>query len=86
MTEAAKRYLELLNEMEWHRATKGLGRADELDFAARLDRIWIDLGEIEREAIEQELQALDASPRTSEFLCEDTDVSHGSSEGPRRAA
>jgi hypothetical protein len=61
MTEAAKRYLELLNEMEWHRATTGLTRPDELDFAARLDRIWLKLGEIEREAIEQELRARNQS-------------------------
>jgi hypothetical protein len=55
MTEAAKRYLELMNEMEWHRATKGLTRAQEIELAAQLDRMWTKLSENEQATIEREL-------------------------------
>ena len=58
MSEAAKRYLELLNAMEWHRATKDLTRAQEIEFAARLDRMWMKLSEDEHETLERELEAI----------------------------
>jgi len=58
LSEPARRYLELLNEMELHRATKGLTRTEEIDFAGRLDRIWSKLVEDEQETIEQELRAM----------------------------
>lgn len=86
MTEAVKRYLELLNEMEWHRATKGLTRAQEIEFAAQLDRMWTKLGDAEQESIERELAAIDTAGQADEFLCDDAAVSRGSADGPRRAA
>ena len=86
MSETAKRYLELLNEMEWHRATKGLTRAQEIEFAAQLDRLWTKVTDEERETIARELEAIDAAANTDEFLCDDAAVTHGSAEGPRRAA
>lgn len=86
MTEAATRYLELLNEMEWHRATRGLTRAQEIEFAAQLDRIWTMLGEDDHEIIERELAAIDATGKTDEFLCDDSAISRGSADGPRKAA
>lgn len=86
MTETAKRYLELLDEMEWHRATSGLTRAQEIEFAAKLDRLWITLTDEEQSAIEAELEAMDSAPKEPEFLCDDTAVSPGGVEGPREAA
>ena len=86
MTEAAKRYLELLNEMEWHRATEGLTRPQEIAFAAQLDGMWTKLGDEEQASIERELGAIDTDRKADEFLCDDAAVSRGSVEGPRRAA
>ena len=58
MTEDSKRYLELLHELEWRRATSGdLSRAMELAYAGELDRLWIALSEIERDEIEATLVA-----------------------------
>lgn len=86
MSEPGKRYLELMNEMEWHRATSGLNRALELKYAARLDRLWVTLDEAEQNAIEREFQEIDAAATSKESLGDDTQVSEGSSEGPRKVA
>jgi len=58
MKENAQRYLEELNELEWRRIQAGvqtLPRQDELQFAARLERLWEALSESEQEEVEQEL-------------------------------
>jgi hypothetical protein len=57
-----------MNEMKWHRATKGLSRAQEIEFAAQLDQIWITLAEEEQEDVERELQAIDASGGADEHF------------------
>jgi hypothetical protein len=86
MSELAQRYLELLNEMEWHRVTSELTRAQEIEFAGKLDLLWRKLTEDDQEAVERELSLLDGSDEDDGFLGADTDLSAGSTEGPRRAA
>jgi hypothetical protein len=83
MSEHGERYLELLNEMEWHRANSELSRAAEIAFAERLDHLWRQLDESEREEIEGELVMLDATVGIEGSLGEDTP--EGSNE-PRQAA
>jgi hypothetical protein len=58
MKENAQRYLEVLNELERRRIQAGnqtLPRQDELQFAARLERLWVGLSESEQEEVEQEI-------------------------------
>lgn len=83
MTERGTRYLELLNEMEWHRAISKLTREAELKFAAQLDRLWVELDEQEQSVIEAELESIDVARSSEGSLCNDT--SEGSAE-PREAA
>jgi hypothetical protein len=83
MSERGKRYRELLNEMEWYRATSTLPRSAELAFAGQLDRLWMQLTETEQEDIEKELEALDGATTAEESLGADTP--EGSDE-PREVA
>lgn len=72
MTEKSMRYLELLAQKEWHRATNKLTQEAALRYAAHLDRIWNDLDEDEQAAIDAELSAIDGRPSKQEFLCNDS--------------
>lgn len=72
MTNKATRYLELLGEKEWRRATNKLTREDALRYAAHLDRIWHDLDESEQASIEAELAVLNERPNKQESLCNDS--------------
>ena len=62
MSEKALRYLELIAEKEWHRATNKLTRELALRYASHLERIWNDLSEDEQLAVDAELTALDERP------------------------
>lgn len=88
MKENAQRYLEALNELEWRRIQAGvetLPRQDELQFAARLGRLWEALSESEQEEVELELAkenaAAEAGPTDS--LATDTPTEDGRPEPPR---
>lgn len=82
MSEQAQKYIELVEELAWRRATWTLSPADEVRFVGELDRLWRELPESEQDAIDEYLVHLDAH-EGEEPRYRDVEVRYGEGVEPR---
>jgi hypothetical protein len=84
-SEAARQYCEVLDEIEWRRATGPSAAATSGAVANELERLWANLNDEDHEAIERELEALEMLDSTGEFLYADVELDRVAEAGPRAA-
>jgi len=84
-TDAAQRYCEVLDEIEWRRATAPSSPMIPIAGTTELERLWAKLDDEDRKAIEREIQALEMLDRTGEFLYSDVELDKVEEAGPRVA-
>lgn len=85
MSDAARRYREVLDEIEWRRLTEPSHPVVNPAVTNELDRLWLKLHDHDRDAIDQEMEALEKVERTGEFFYEDVEPERLAEAGPRTA-